>query len=246
MPFNAAVYTTVALEFASYLARLTGSGVTGLFLQGHGKDKAIYGKHIGFFKDGCEARSVRYSFKREAGDPVAAVIAESRYADVIVMDAVTSFDDQAEHTPTAFVRNVLTASECPSIIAPQHFERIDEIVFMYDGSRSSVFAARQFTYLFPQLDDKKVTVVNVDNGQQVPEKDSIAMHNWVKEHYSSTRFETPHGETSATMFNWLVTRKNVFVVAGAYGRSTLSRFFRESTAEMLIKTVTHAFFLAHY
>lgn len=255
VPFNSLVYTPVALDFASYLARLTGSGITGLFLDGAAQaaDKDAVAKYdqlvaetTRLFRDGCEARSVCHSEKRLPGSPAGEVIIESRYADLIVMDATTSMDDTPEETPTVFVRNVLAKAECPSIIAPPHFEQIDEIIFMYNGSRSSVFAARQFAYMFPQLDDRPVSVVEVSNGHTIPERDRNGMKNWVKEHYSSIGFTTIEGDPDAALLAYLLPRKNALVITGAYGRNALSRFFHRSTAEMLIKIMSHAFFVAHY
>lgn len=255
VPFNSKVYTSVALDFAAFIARLSGSCITGIFLEGAkppGNKEAIIrhdqlvAETMRLFRDGCEARSVIHAETRLPGSPDAEAIAESRYADLIVMDATTSMDDVPEETPTAFVRNVLTGAECPSIIAPPRFEQIDEIIFMYNGSKSSVFAARQFAYMFPQLNNKPVSVVEVSNGHPIPERDRNGMKNWVKQHYSSVAFATIEGDPAAALLAHLLPRKNALVITGAYGRNALSRFFRRSTAEMLIKVMSHAFFVAHY
>lgn len=255
VPFNSLVYNSTALDFAAYIARLSGSGITGIFLEGakqpSGKEAVIkhdqlVAENMRLFRDGCEARSVIHAEMRLPGSPDAEMIAESRYADLIVMAATTSMDDVPEETPTAFVRNVLTGAECPSIIAPPRFDQVDEIIFMYNGSKSAMFAARQFAYMFPQLDDKPVCVVEVSNGHPIAQRDRTGMKNWMKEHYSSVGFTTIEGDPAAALLEHLLARKNALVITGAYGRNALSRFFRRSTAEMLIKIMSHAFFVAHY
>src|SRR6476646_6442120 len=102
VPFNSLVYNSTALDFAAYIARLSGSGITGIFLEGakqpSGKEAVIkhdqlVDENMRLFRDGCEARSVIHAEMRLPGSPDAEMIAESRYADLIVMDATTSMDD---------------------------------------------------------------------------------------------------------------------------------------------------------
>lgn len=255
LPFNSTAYNARALDFAGLIAKMTGSGITGLFLENLGQAispeliaerKQLTEKSIGLFKEACESRSLHQCVKREAGNPVDEVIAESRYADLIILDAATSFAGMVEDSPTHFVKQILSGAECPVVIVPQRANEIDEIIFMFDGSSSCMFAARQFSYLFPELDDKKVTVVHIDNGHPLGKNDKAKMKNWVKEHYSSIGFSTIEGDPAGEMYVHLVNRKNVFVVAGAYGRNAVSQFFHRSAVELLIRTIPHALFIAHH
>ncbi|MES1220122.1 MAG: universal stress protein [Bacteroidota bacterium] len=263
-----------ALDFACYLGRLTNSKVTGAFLenleasekpvleQAHGitymnwqldKDSREYkmkmeqlDKNISLFKDFCENRSVRHSVHLDAGHPSKEIIGESRYADVVVMDAETSFNKKFEGVPTEFVKEVLKDAECPVIIAPESFDGIDEIVFTYNGSKSSMFAIKQFCYLFPELDDKKITVIQVDDDGLCPDEEVEKFKEWISGHYSSIGFQVLKGDTETELFAQLFKRKNVFIVMGAYGRSALSQFFKHSRADLLIKAITQAIFITHY
>ena len=172
-----------ALEFACYLARLTKSKITGVFLENLVADekpvlKQMQGlayvdwevdkksdeytskmelieRNISIFKEGCINREVHCGVHRDRGVPAEELIEESRFADVIVADAETSFNKRYEGIPTEFVKDILKKTECPVIIAPESFDVVDEIIFTYNGSSSSVFAIKQFTYLFPQLHDKR-------------------------------------------------------------------------------------------
>jgi len=56
---------------------------------------------------------------------------------------------------------VIGSAQCPVVIAPSANTVVDEIVFCYDGSPSSLFAMKQFTYLLPELTDTKGTIVQV-------------------------------------------------------------------------------------
>lgn len=265
---------TTALEFACYLGRLTHSKVTGVFLENLAAGekpvlKKAYGKiypdwetdettaeyrdkqekiekNISLFKQACENRSVRCSVHRDRGVPAREIIHESRFADVIIADAVTSFNKIYEGTPTGFIKDILKEAECPVIIAPESFDSIDEIIFTYDGSKSAAFAIKQFTYLFPELNDRRTVVLRVDEKGVWAGQDKYIFREWLQNHYSAIGFEVLKGDTDDKLLDYLFKRKNVFIVMGAYGRNTVSRFFRHSQADLLIKTITQPIFISHY
>ena len=262
-----------ALDFACYLARLTKSKIIGVFLENlvaeerpvlkkmhgmtyvdweldeksdeHKAKIAEMERNISLFKDGCICGEVCFRVHRDRGVPVRELISESRFADVLVVDAQTSFNKRYEGNPTEFVRDVLKKAECPVIIAPESFEGVDEILFAYNGSSSSVFAIKHFTYLFPQLHNKKVSIVQVNEAGEWHDPDKYKFKEWLKEHYTDLHFEALKGETDATLLAHLLKRKDIFLVMGAYGRSDLSQFFKHSQADLLIKTVSHPIFITH-
>jgi len=262
-----------ALDFACYLGTLTRASVTGVFLENlvanerpvlketNGaafidwevdKDSEAYKRkmatidnNICLFKQQCDKRGVRFCIRRDEGYPEKDIIEETRYADVLIVDAETSFNKRFEGTPGDFVRDVLRESECPVIIAPETFDGINEIVFAYDASKSSVFAIKQFTYLFPQLEDLKVTVLHVNENGGVPGMEKKRFQEWISGHYSEIHFEELIGNPESELFAYLLPKKNVMVVTGAYGRRSLSLFFKHSHADLLIKTITQAIFIAH-
>jgi hypothetical protein len=261
------------LEFACYLGRLTKSKVTGIFLENlvgeerpvlrelHGmayigreidKNSQEYKvkmtaieKNIAFFKEGCINRGVNYKLHRDRGVPVQELLEESRFADVMVVDAETSFKKNYEGSPTDFVKDILKKSECPVIIAPESFEGIDEIIFTYNGTASAAFAIKQFTYLFPELYNEKVTIIQVNEKGEWADRDKYNFTEWLKDHYTNLHFEALKGNADTKLFEYLFKRKNIFLVMGAYGRNALSQFFKHSPAELLIKTVTQPIFIAH-
>ncbi|MDP4261271.1 MAG: universal stress protein [Bacteroidota bacterium] len=263
-----------ALDFACYLGKLTNSKVTGVFLENLVTEerpilksaqgvkyidwaldenseeylvkKKTIEQNITLFKDACETRSTGYALHRDRGVPAREIIRESRFADVLVIDAATSFNKRYEGSPTEFVKDILKDAECPVIIAPESFDSIDEIVFAYNGSQSSVFAVKQFTYLFPRLNNKKVTIIQVNEKGEWNDEDKYNFKEWLKDHYTSINFEVLKGDTDSEMLAYLLKRKNVFVVMGAYGRSAVSKFFKHSRADVLIKTISQPIFISHY
>lgn len=263
-----------SIDFACFIGRLTKSTITGVFLEnlvadetpvvkvGRGapymdwdidehspeflKKKSLIEKNIEMFNDCCDRKSVRSSVHRAAGVPSREIIEESRYADLIILDSATSFNKVYEGRPTDFVKDVLKDAECPVLIAPGSFEGIEEIVFTFDGSRSSAFAIRQFTSLFPELDDIKTVVLHVSKDGTWNEADKHKFLEWMSAHYSSIGFQVMAGNTDDRLFDYLFKRKNSFIVMGAYGRSALSRFFHHSEADLLINLMTQPIFISHY
>ena len=258
-----------ALEFTCYLARFSRSTVTGIFLENmlanvkpvlekitsgvfQGSEqrafetkKEIIAASRNSFLDICRRNSVRCNIHNDLGIPVSEVVAESRHADLAVVSPNLSFDSKEEAAPSRFVKILLEEAECPVIIAPDSFKEIEEIVFTYNGSASSVFAIKQFTYLFPNLEDIRTIILQV-NDKPWTEKEKNNFKGWLENHYSALGFEVLAGNIETALYNWIQHRENAIVVMGAYGRSKISQFFRRSTAEMLIRKPGHPVFITHY
>jgi len=263
-------------EFACYLGRLSKSKVYGIFLDGSEADEKLlvnkkeraFATHfqsgsadhsdlkntrqetiknnIHLFKEGCISNEVCNDIYSDHEVSVDELIKESRYADMIVLDAALTLGNLSSPAPSETVKYILHKANCPVIISPLSFNGIDELVFTYNGSLSSVFAIKQFTYLFPEYFDKRVTVVQVNKDGIWPHKDKEKLKEWLTNHYSDIHFLALEGSTESELMAFLFRRKNMFIVMGAYSRNVLSQFFNESTAEILIKTLTQPIFITHH
>lgn len=261
------------LSFGIFLSRLTHSRITGIFLENQPDAerpvvKNLYdGTYIGWevdenspewqekmeritqnveqFRAFYSNHDIATSVHRDKGMPVKELVAETRYADLLLLDPETSFRDEFEKLPTAFVEEVLARAECPVIIAPASFQGIDEIVFTWDGSPSAVYAMKLFTYLFPELKDKKAIIVQAGEAEEHNYPDKQKLQEWLECHYRAIQWEQLTGEVETALFGYLLNQKKVFIVFGAYGRSQVSRFFRRSHAEKILKTITQPIFITH-
>jgi hypothetical protein len=272
LPLDARKIDRNTLDFACYIARLTHSKLTALFLENvlleeadvmrdiariaaggshekntgaaMEKDKLV-SENVHLFKSICESNSIRSEILYNHNQPADVVITESRFADLVILNAETSFENNFEGTPTRFVKDVLAGAECPVLIAPYSFTGIDEILFTYDGSSSSVFAIKQFTYLFPELDEEKITVMQVNSKEEMPVAEREKIGDLVKMHFSSIGFRILEGQADEELFKYLTGKKNILVVMGAFGRGFISNLFRKSTAELIVKAVNLPVFIAH-
>lgn len=262
-----------AVDFACNLATLTHSRLTGVFLenllhmetpvlstrdtslseglqtsysdQDHRKGM-LTDENIRLFKKACEEKGVEPLIHRDRGLPGTEIVAESRFADLMIADAETSFSKNYECAPALFIKYILQGSECPVIVFPDNFGGMDEIIFTYDATRSSVFAIKQFTYLFPELRRKKAIVLNVNSKEKRTLKEKHQIKEWLGNHYSDVEFVVLEGAGGDELFDWLREKKNAMVVMGAYGRSLFSRFLTPSHAGSILKNVNLPLFIAHY
>jgi nucleotide-binding universal stress UspA family protein len=270
-----AAHTEVQIvNFACYIAALTQSSVTGIFFENNEETvpvmKMAFGmpyvesivagdmpdydarheirdENIRRFEKACESNGVRCQIQvNGTNTPAKTIIEESRFADLVIVNAGTSFEKKFEGAPTSFVKEVLAGAECPVLAAPLTFTGIDQIVFAYDGSPSSVFAIKQFAYLFPELTDKKAIVLQVNKQETMPLKEKEKIGELLKMHYSGIGFQVLQGKPSDELFEFLFDKKNTIVVMGAFGRSWLSGLLRPSSAGLLLKTMNLPFFITHY
>jgi hypothetical protein len=256
-----------SLEFACYLTRLTNSKLTGLFMKEtdlHDQNIVIKGPGTAGAYEVAEelqlteshnSRQEFFNFCARQGlrwtpDIIEAaneedILIESRFADLLIVNSDSSFSDDRETVPTTLVTSLLKHSECPVLIAPLNFEKVNEVVFAYDGSPSSVYAIRQFTHLFPQLQDQKVTFleVNEDFSKEIDYRDKIT--NYLKMHYSSIGYQVLNGEPEDELFSYFLRKRHVMVVMGSFGRKMLPGLFNSSTANLLLKTTSLPVFIAH-
>jgi nucleotide-binding universal stress UspA family protein len=263
-----------ALDFACYLAKLTHSKLTGVFLEDiqhknsrgseilHGipysetiestnlppvKEKLqSIEQTVEFFKQAASDRGVNCNILRDRGVPAIEVVKESRFADVIVVSAEVSFERGPSSIPSAFLKKLLSDSECPVIISPLNFEAVKEIYFAYDGSQASVFALKHFTYLLPQFSEKKAIVLQIveEETNKVVSQNKIL--EYLKQHYSAVGYEILHGKPADELFVSLLKKNDAMVVMGAFGRSLVSNFFKRSHADLLIKTSNLPIFISHH
>ncbi|MBS1603332.1 MAG: universal stress protein, partial [Bacteroidetes bacterium] len=217
------------VDFACYIARLTRSKLTGVFLEGvnpedygyiPGSGDASYEdggkdlteqqvtKTIEQFRESCICRETSNLVHRDRGMPLSEVLEESRFADLIIVDPSTSFSRSDRGIPSGFVKDVLEGSECPVLVAPYSFSAIEEIILTYDGSESSVFAIKQFAHLFPGLTDKKVVVVSVRDLEGGSLEQQYKIKEWLKAHYPQAEFVVLNGNASDELFGYLIEKKN--------------------------------------
>jgi hypothetical protein len=249
------------LEFACFLAQMNSADLTGVLIdnsdlevvpEGHNGNKSVQGAKMSMsetarvFKEHCDQKNIPFNIYKIQGDPVHEIVNESRYSDIMIMDpAVSAY--AGEEAPSNLLKEILAKIECPVIVSPHNFERIEEIIFCFDGSDSSIFAMKQFTYLIPQMKEQRVSLLEVNHADH---KEFSTAHKkmaeWLMAHFDNIMNIQLKGDVRKELLTYLGSQKDKLVIMGAYGRSQLSQFFRRSTADVLIRDIDLPFFITHY
>lgn len=262
---------TELIHFACNMATLSHSTLTGYFLCEPKEEETIVNMAFGMpyietiatkgptaveqkqlayiqqFEHTCTVRGIRCQvLSNSAINAAEAIIEESRFADLVIVQASLSFEKKLEDSPTTLVKQILAEAECPVLVAPLNQAGIEEIVFAYDGSRSAVFAIKQFTYLFPELADKKAIVLQVNKDDSLPVTDKEKLGKWLRMHYSCIGFQVLQGKPTEELYARLLGKQKTIVVMGAFGRNWLSSLFKPATAGILLKTINLPFFITHH
>jgi hypothetical protein len=174
------------------------------------------------------------------------IIQKTRFADILVIDAKTQFFGTDQGGISHFVKDTLQDAECPVVIAPEDYVNIDNIVFCYNGIKSSVFAIKQFMYLFPQLTYKRVKIINLNAEDQRSPDEERVFADWLKYHFKDVEFLLMNDDAIPAFFNYLIKKRNDFVVMGAYGKGLLASFFGNDGNEDVGRTTNLPLFISHY
>jgi hypothetical protein len=253
---NAHQVKASAVDFGCYIANLTRSPLTGVFLEKKNKvaeiliaageeeyestnaENAVSNTNL--FCNRCLRNDARHSVHYVYGNPLTETIKESLYADVILADGNTSFNED-DGWPSQFIKDLLEDAKCPVIITPFDFDEINEVVFAYDGTDSSIFAMKQFIYLFPELNDIKITLLQVlKDDDDITEKKRL--REFLMMYFDAVHYDTLYGDAEAELFKRFLAQRNKMLVMGAYGRK---KFLGHSTADILLKTLNIPIFIAH-
>lgn len=257
-------------RFACYLARLTHSKLTGVLVESSvlqeektlakadGADvllqtvltkktdediEKLWIENVNFFEDITEEEGVEAFIEADKTLSTFDVVQEARFADILILDA-KAFYNASGNEPNHFVKQILQEAECPVVITPDNFQPIEDVVFCYNGMKSSVFAMKQFIYLFPQLKAKRAKLITIAERNEVSEEDEETIANWLRYHFNDVEFIKLKGDALNAFFNYLQKKKNDFVVMGAYGKGMLTGFL-ESDAEGKMDVVRVPLFVAH-
>ncbi|WP_221393536.1 universal stress protein [Dyadobacter sp. NIV53] len=259
------------IDLGCYLAKTSGSRLTGVFLENqllsetpalktvlgmpyvetivasdlpdYYEKLKIFDENVRIFNEICTRCGVQHSVHLDKTIPLHELLSESRFGDLLIINPAINFDDASDDDYSTFTTDVLAKSECPVLVTPVKFDGIDEIVFTYDGGAAAAFAIRQFANIFPELDEERISVVQVN--KQEGSGDEHNLKQYLRMHYANASFHELNGDPNQELFKFLFQRKKALVVMGAYSRSKLSRNFFPSAAEKLIKSLSIPVFIAH-
>ena len=210
-------------------------------------DKLIRTASAADFNKCCEKEGMQFSIHHDKNIAIKELKHESIYADLMVIDKNETLTHYREKLPTHFIRDLLTDAQCPVLLVPAKYKPVEKLVLLYDGEPSSVHAIKMFCYMLPFAGDLPAEVVVVKQpGDTLHLPDDKLMKEFMKRHYPKATYTILKGLAENEIIPYLKQQKqNILVVLGAYRRGAVSRWFRQSMADTLMKEVNVPLFIAH-
>jgi len=172
------------------------------------------------------------------------IVKESRYADCILISEELFCSQTLDTQPNFFMQELLRGSECPVIVVPEKFKAPESLVFAFDGKKESVFAMKQFTYLFPGYLDLPAQFVYFNNeGKSLPDEDLL--QEYARWHVNAIGSDSLQFDPRKHFGTWLEDKKTPFLITGSYSRSGFSTLLRPSFADSVIHDHVCPVFIAH-
>lgn len=203
-------------------------------------------RNIEVFEAECERHGIEYRVHKFPYDlAIPELRKETRFADVLILGSESFYHQLGFETPNEYLRMVVQDSECPVIVAPEHFPFPQSVVLAYDGSEDAVFAIKQFACLFPSFAALETTLVyaTTKKGGDMPDEEFI--EELAGRHYPRLSIKKLEDKPSHHFSSLLLQLVGPIMVSGSYGRSDLSLMFRKSFAAEIINEHKVPIFIAH-
>lgn len=209
------------------------------------KDEQIRKLAVQQFENDCQEAKINYSVHRDKGFSLQDLLRESIYADMLILDAHETLTRHTETAPTRFVKDVLADVQCPVVLVPRAYAPLEKIVILYDGAPTAVFAIKMFCSIIPSsLPVEVITVKEMDDDLHLPSHK--LMKEFMKRHCPQATYTVLKGEAEREVLRHLKTASaSTLVVLGAYQRSAVSRWFKNSMADVLLRALECKLFIAH-
>ena len=202
-------------------------------------------KNIKRFEAFCRQNHFRFRIHKDYLDfAIPELKKESRYSDLLIISSELFYEQAGTTTPNEYLEQVLHEVECPVLIVPEEFEFPKSNILSYDGSGDSVFAIKQFAWLFPELAELPTTLVYAgkhENG--FPDEQYIK--ELISAHYPQTAWVKLDTNPRKYFTTWVSERKTACLISGSFGRGDLSRIFKKSFITEVIAEHRLPVFIAH-
>lgn len=210
-------------------------------------DEATRNESVHYFIKACKEAGVNYSIHHDKSLALHELLHESVYADLLIINKKETLTHYDESIPSRFIRDLLSRVSCPVMVVPANYKPFNKLVLLYDGQPSSIHAIKIFSYLFSELKHLETEVVSVQELSKyhhVP--DNRLMKEFMKRHFPKASYTVLNGWAYTEIpENLQLQQKNLLIVLGAYERSAISRWFRESLADTLMEQLDAPLFIAH-
>lgn len=202
-------------------------------------------KNTEYLRAACNERKLDIELYTYTENMLEELLHASRFADLLLVRHGLIVSSEPAASPSQFVRKLLINAQCPVLIMPTEMQVIKEVSFAYNGSYSSIYAIRSFLQLFLPLASRKVVVMYVKDSGMESIPDELMLRKYLGLYSPKVEYRILKGDASKSIKVCLQYKKHSLVTFGAFGRSGLSRYFNESTAEDALDLMQTWVFVTH-
>lgn len=203
-------------------------------------------KNIARFETLCKNNDIDYRVHKDFYDfSLQELKEETRFADIAMLGSEVFYKNLGTFKPNEHLKDLLHDAECPVLLVPERFDFPKNNILAYDGSASSVYAIKQFAYLFPELCQQKTILVSAkdEKDNDFPEEDY--MKEFAARHFTDLTFLNIKTHTKKEFSDWVNQNKAAIVVSGSFGRSLFSQLFKQSFMSDVISEHKLPLFITH-
>ncbi len=212
------------------------------------KDAKLRDESVLQFEKACNKAGIHFSIHRDTNIALQELKEESMYADLVIINEYETFTRYKEKPPGRFIKDLLGDIQCPVLVVPGSYKEIDKILLLYDGGPSSLYAIKMFSFLLGSLKSLPVEVYTVKENYMATLRlpGNKRMREFIKWHFPKAAITVEKGIAEEQIPGYLRNHKeNELVILGAYRRSELSRWFKTSMADILMRETNTPLFIAH-
>jgi hypothetical protein len=218
--FDGLRFSESTMQYAIYLAKLCNAHLVAVFLSENTRlsyslyaamvkqtfagskvlgeieksDAITINNSIEAFEANCKNSKINYTLHRDKNNAMDDLIHETLFADLLIIDAWETFSYLEANLPAWFIKNVLHDAQCPVLVVPNQFKPIEKLVFLYDGSPSSILAIKMFNYVLPELsklDTELLSAKSKTLSMNLP--DSKLINEWIKRYSANATYKVMKG-----------------------------------------------------
>ena len=211
------------------------------------KERQVVAEQKALFARRCEQANIHFQL-HDNDEPWSKqlVAKESRFADLVVVSGEVFYAEIDAREPNLFLHEAMRETESPILVVPEDYSAFDQVFFAYDGSKESLYALKQFGYLFPQYSSlpSEVLYIKDEESESLPDLDLLKEYAGL--HYDNIGFSKLHFKASSFFPGWISDKQKVLLVSGSFGRSSISYMAKRSFAEKVIRDHKLPIFIAHF
>lgn len=210
------------------------------------KDAKTRAQSSSKFEATCQEAGISYTVHHDKGYAIQELLHESTFADLLIIDSRETLKHYPERSPTDFIRDLLPKVQCPVLVVPHMYKPVQQLIYLYDGEPTSVHAIKMFNYILPAMAGYKLKVVYgnwIGVGNHMP--DNQLLKELLKRHYESVEHIVLKGDPETEILNYLGNQiETPLVILGAYQRNMMSRLFKPTLANALMKELRVPLFIS--